>query len=247
MVGRVHISILILLVAASAVEAQQVVNPTMGKNPRGKSYRSPLVSRSKARIICPIFESSGYPYHSLGVKVGDPVALTYKFYPNKHWAFAVDAGQAASGLYSKYYRKVFSDYLPDSLQGGESLRYFSHKVTADWLVEGKFVYQFTLDKISPGLQLYAGLGWQWRYTTLQYTYLYEEGSSSNASVSIEQLPAGEFTETRSTYGPVGVLGFEYSNFALPLSAFIEIEGFMDALLDPGYKRFQGGAGIRYVF
>jgi hypothetical protein len=46
---------------------------------------------------------------------------------------------------------------------------------------------------------------------------------------------------------VAVVGFEYSYFTLPISAFIEIEGFSDALLDPGYKRFQGGVGLRYIF
>jgi len=46
---------------------------------------------------------------------------------------------------------------------------------------------------------------------------------------------------------VGVLGFEYSYFSLPISAFIEIEWFTDVLLDPGYQRFQGGVGLRYVF
>jgi hypothetical protein len=106
-------------------------------------------------------------------------------------------------------------------------------------VEAKFLYQWSVEKISPGLQVYAGLGWQWRYTTLAYDYIYEDGAFENE--------LGKFTETRFTYGPVGVLGFEYSYFSLPLSAFIEIEGFMDALLDPGYKRFQGGVGMRYIF
>jgi len=239
MVGRVHISVLLLVVAASAAEAQQAINPTMGKNPRGKSYRAPIVSKSKARIICPIFENSEYPYHGLGLKVGDPVAVTYKLYPNKHWSFAMDAGKAASGLYSKYYREVFNDYLPDSLQGEDGIRYLSHSVSADWLVEAKALYQWSIERISPGLQLYAGLGWQWRYTTLRYTYVPYD--------PFAQSETGEFTETRFTYGPVAVVGFEYSNFSLPLSAFIEIEGFVDTLLDPGYKRFQGGAGLRYIF
>ena len=58
---------------------------------------------------------------------------------------------------------------------------------------------------------------------------------------------GKLNETRFTYGPVAVVGFEYSYFSLPISAFIEIEVFTDAFLDPGYTRFQGGTGLRYVF
>jgi hypothetical protein len=239
MVRRMRILVLLIFLLDITAYSQETRNPSLKKSSRTKSMRAPSVSKDKARIICPIFQNSEYPYQGLGIKVGDPVALTYKFYPNKHWSFAVDAGKAASGLYSKYYRKIFTDYVPDTLQGEESIKYLSHIANADWLVEGKFLYQRNLEKISPGLQVYAGLGWQWRQTKLEYTYIFEDGAFENE--------LGNFNVQRFTHGPTGVLGIEYSYFSLPLSAFIEIEGFMDAFLDPGYKRFQGGVGLRYVF
>ena len=199
----------------------------------------PNVSKSKASIMCPIFHESRYPYQGIGLKFGDPFALSYKFYPNKNWSFAADAGKVASGLYNKYYRSVFNGYLPDTLSGEQSISYLTHKANSDWLLEAKFLYQWDAEKISKGLQLYAGLGWQWRATSLTYDYLYEDGSIDSKF--------GKFTEKRFTYGPVVILGFEYSYFSLPISAFIEIEGYTDALIDPGYKRFQGGVGLRYVF
>lgn len=209
------------------------------KSVKSATFRQPNVTRSKARIMCPIFETSQYPYQGIGFKLGDPFALTYKFYPNKNWAFAVDGGKAASGLYNKYYRGAFNTYLPDSLEGSETIQYLAHKATADWFLETKFLYQWDAEKLSKGLQLYAGLGWQWRNTKLTYDYLYEDGAFDSRF--------GKFSETRFTYGPVAVLGFEYSYFSLPISAFIEIEWFTDVLLDPGYQRFQGGVGMRYVF
>lgn len=209
------------------------------KSIKSATFRQPNVTRSKARIMCPIFETSQYPYQGIGFKLGDPFALTYKFYPNKNWAFAVDGGKAASGLYNKYYRGAFNTYLPDSLEGGETMQYLAHKTTSDWFLETKFLYQWDAEKLSKGLQLYAGLGWQWRNTKLTYDYLYEDGAFDSRF--------GKFSETRFTYGPVAVLGFEYSYFSLPISAFIEIEWFTDVLLDPGYQRFQGGVGMRYVF
>jgi hypothetical protein len=209
------------------------------KSVKSATFRQPNVTRSKARIMCPIFETSQYPYQGIGFKLGDPFALTYKFYPNKNWAFQVDAGKAASGLYNKYYREAFNTYLPDSLEGAESIQYLTHKATADWLLETKFLYQWDADKLSKGLQLYAGLGWQWRNTKLTYDYLYDDGAFDSRF--------GKFSETRITYGPVAILGFEYSYFSLPISAFIEIQWFTDVLLDPGYQRFQGGVGMRYVF
>ncbi len=209
------------------------------KSIKSATFRQPNVTRSKARIMCPIFETSQYPYQGIGFKLGDPFALTYKFYPNKNWAFAVDGGKAASGLYNKYYREAFNTYLPDSLEGAESIQYLTHKTTSDWFLETKFLYQWDAEKLSKGLQLYAGLGWQWRNTKLTYDYLYDDGAFDSRF--------GKFSETRFTYGPVAVLGFEYSYFSLPISAFIEIEWFTDVLLDPGYQRFQGGVGMRYVF
>ena len=190
--------------------------------------------------MCPIFHESKYPYQAIGLKFGDPFAATYKFYPNKSWAFAADVGKVASGLYNKYYRSVFTSYLPDTLSSEQSITYLTHKANTDWLIEAKFLYQWDAEKISKGLQLYAGLGWQWRATSLTYDYLYEDGQTLDSKF-------GKFTEKRFTYGPVVILGFEYSYFSLPISAFIEIEGYTDALIDPGYKRFQGGVGLRYVF
>ncbi|MCA6379257.1 MAG: hypothetical protein IM606_11455 [Cytophagales bacterium] len=223
-----------------------------GKSARSTKYRMPKVSRSKAITICPIFETSKYPYQGIGFKVGDPVALTYKFYPSKNWAFAVDGGKASSGLYNKYYRGLFEnvkneaiadvvnkDPLIDTVGNAQAARYLTHTISGDWFLEAKFLYQWDAEKISKGLQLYVGAGWQWRNTSLTYEYLYENGRVESKN--------GRISENRFTYGPVVLLGFEYSYFTLPVSAFIEVEMFTDAFIDPGYQRFQGGVGLRYIF
>jgi len=214
------------------------------KSVKSAKFRVPTVSRSKMRIMCPIFETSAYPYQGIGVKMGDPFALTYKFYPNKNWSFTADAGKAASGLYNKYYRGLYEGYLPDSLSEGQTLTYLAHKANTDWFIQAKFLYQWNMDKVSEGLQFYAGLGWQWRSSKLTYDYAYREVDINNLEVDSR---FDKFSRNRFTYGPVAVIGFEYSYFTLPISAFIEIEWFTDTLLDPGYQRFQGGVGLRYVF
>jgi hypothetical protein len=226
----------LLLVGAGDVLAQTQ------KSRRSSSFTVHKIHGNKARIICPIFKESRYPYQGIGFKLGDPFALTYKYYATKHFAFAVDVGKAASGLYNRYYRDAFAGYLPDTLKKDQSITYLTHKALSDWFVESKFLYQWDAEKISKGLQLYAGIGWQWRNTNLQYDYNFNDRSLNDDNGKF-----GHFTENRFTYGPVGVVGFEYSYFSLPISAFIEIEMFTDALIDPGYTRFQGGTGLRYVF
>jgi len=212
------------------------------RSQRSAQFSVPRVGGNKARIICPIFVQSQYPYQGIGIKLGDPFAIAYKFYANKHFSFAVDAGTAASGLYNKYYRGAFPGYLPDTLSSDQSITYLAHKATSDWFLETKFLYQWDAEKISKGLQLYAGAGWQWRNTVLEYDYNFNDVSNNQ-----DDGKFGKFTETRFTYGPVLLVGFEYSYFSLPISAFIEVEIFTDALIDPGYQRFQGGVGLRYVF
>jgi hypothetical protein len=48
-------------------------------------------------------------------------------------------------------------------------------------------------------------------------------------------------------GPQIVGGIEYAYFQLPLSAFMEVEFFTDVQADPGWQRFEGGVGLRYIF
>lgn len=232
-----HTWILLVLLLGAANGIAQVT-----KSQRSASFRVPKVNSMKARIMCPIFVESRYPYQGIGFKLGDPFALTYKFYANKHFSFAADMGKAASGLYNRYYRDAFVGYMPDSLKKDQSITYLAHKALKDWFLETKFLYQWDAEKVSKGLQLYAGLGWQWRNTKLEYDYNFNDRSQNT-----DDGKFGKFTESRFTYGPVVVLGFEYSYFSLPISSFIEIEMFTDALIDPGYQRFQGGVGLRYVF
>ncbi|MFY8036540.1 MAG: hypothetical protein ACOVMQ_05185 [Cyclobacteriaceae bacterium] len=218
------------------------VNPVFSqvkKSVRSAGYGMPKVSRGKAMIMCPIFEESAYPYQGIGFKLGDPFALTYKFYPTKHWALAIDAGTTASGLYSTYYRGIFASYLPDTLGPNQSIRYATHLISGDWHLEAKFLYQWDADKVSKGLQFYGGLGWQWRNAKIQYDYV---RNKSRTESKYER-----FNTNRFTFGLVTVVGFEYSYFTLPVSAFIEAELFTDAFADPGYQRLQGGVGLRYIF
>lgn len=222
------------------------------KSSKSSRFSVPKVSRSKALIMCPIFVESKFPYQGIGLKLGDPFAVTYKFYPSKHWTFAADGGKAASGLYNRYYRDKFNSYVPDILAqyppdppvpgqppNVQSIKYLAHKANSDWFLEAKFLYQWDAEKLAQGLQFYSGLGWQWRSTNLTYDYLYENG--------VFESQMGKYTVNRFTFGPVAIVGFEYSYFNLPVSAFIEVEWFTDALLDPGYNRFQGGVGLRYIF
>jgi hypothetical protein len=230
----------VCLFAIQCVYAQRSQRVTKSRH----HFSTPKVRANQAKIICPTFDKSKYPFHGFGFKLGDPFALTYKFYPNKKISFAADFGKAASGLYNRYFREKFSFYAQaDTLPSGESsLVYVTHRVKADLIGELKVLYHIDAKKISDGLQGYAGIGWQWKSSRLKYDYLYNQDSGP-----VIEDPFGSFERTRVTMGPEVVVGIEYAYFPIPISAFMEVEYFTDVQADPGWQRFEGGVGLRYIF
>jgi hypothetical protein len=201
---------------------------------------SAKVRGAKAKVVCPI---SKYPYHGIGFKLGDPFAITYKYYGTEKFSVAVDAGRPASSLYNRYYGSKFDEYVVrDTFSTSEAFIVpITHKVLSDIVIDAKVLYSMDVEKISPGLQFYVGLGWEWRRTNLQYDYTYSLGQFNSVDTF------GRFKRSRVTMGPQVVAGIEYSYFSLPISAFMELEYFTDIQADPGFTRLQGGAGLRYVF
>ncbi|HMP98334.1 MAG TPA: hypothetical protein PKC24_01045 [Cyclobacteriaceae bacterium] len=191
-------------------------------------------------LKCPINFSSEYPLHGIGVKLGDPAALTYKFYPNENIAFVLDFGRSASTLYTRYYRGKFDEYTDlITVDDNEELSYLSHESRADLFTEFKVLYSIDASAIANGLRIYSGIGWQWRFTGLTYNYVITDATLVNQFRSLDV--------NRNTSGPVLSLGFEYAYFDMPISAFMEIQLYYDTVIDPGWIRPQGGIGIRYIF
>lgn len=241
-----HVSKILIVTFACLVAFECVNAQRSNKVTRSRNYFSAAKVRGhKAKIICPTFDNSKYPFHGLGFKLGDPFALTYKYYPNKRISLAVDFGKAASGLYNRYFREKFNQYVrSDTFPSGESsLTYVTHRVKSDLIGEVKILYHLDAKKISDGLQAYAGVGWEWKRTHLVYDYVYDQASNDSSQGD----PFGSFDRNRVTMGPEFVIGIEYAYFRIPISAFMEVEYFTDVQADPGWQRFEGGVGLRYIF
>jgi hypothetical protein len=232
--------VLLLLASAMAQKPKVHHGGKVVHHRTNHNYNVIKIPRSKAKTVCPIFEDTGYPYHGLGFKFGDPFAVSYKYYASKHFSLGADIGTSASGLYSRYYREIFPEYInTDTLGPTQSLEYMTHKVNSDWVAEIRALYHVKIEKISPGLQMYVGLGWEFRKLNISYDYFVNDGPIEN---EIER-----FTVNRATYGIQATFGIEYSYFSMPISAFMELDFYNDLLKDPGYRRIQGGVGLRYVF
>lgn len=241
-----HVSKILLVAFAFLLVSEYVHAQSTNRVSKSRyHYSSPKVRGNKAKIICPTFDKSRYPYHGLGFKLGDPFAITYKYYPNRRLSFAVDVGKSASGLYNRYFREKFSTYvMADTFPSGESsLSYLTHRVKSDLIGEFKVLYHIDAKRISEGFQAYAGIGWEWKRTQLKYDYVYNQSTNDPAL----EDPFGSFERNRVTMGPQFVVGIEYAYEPMPISAFMEVEFFTDVQADPGWQRFEGGVGLRYIF
>lgn len=228
-------SSLIVLIIMQCANAQSTIYKGKKIPARREGYNAIRIPKSKRATVCPIFDESGYPYTGFGVKLGDPFALTAKFYFSKRFALVADFGKTASALYSQYYKDLFNEYVPDP---PDTLSYFTHKVKSDWVGELKFLYHIDAQKISPGLRFYVGAGWEARDLIIQYQVeVVEPGTPDFYTIQ----------RKRSTQGVQAVVGIEYANFSLPISAFMELEYYYDLIKDPGWTKLQGGVGLRYIF
>ncbi len=228
------IAVFWIAVAANNTYAQR--STFKGKKlPSQRSYNNPSLSRAKTGSSLPLFDEAGYPYQAIGIKIGDPVSLSFKFYFSERIALVADFGRTMSPLYKTPYADLFNDYVPDP---SDTLSYDSHKADSDWAGELKFVYHINAARLSKGLRFYTGLGWQIRDTKLKFQYSTKEPAEPMTLTAMRR---------HQTQGFVTVLGGEFANFTIPVCLFFEGTVFYDLDRSPGWIRIQGGVRLRYVF
>ncbi len=181
------------------------------------NHNATRVRGAKAKTVCPIFENSKYPYHGIGIKLGDPFALTYKYYANKKFAVVADFGKASSGLYNRYFAEKFYEEIERKTfaNGEDSLEYYTHKVKSDLIGEVKLLYHVNVEPISPGLQFYLGLGWEWKSTKIQYDYTYMESMGGEKKF-------GRINTVTTNDGATGRCGYRIRLFQNPDFCFYGI-------------------------
>jgi hypothetical protein len=227
--------ILVLTTGFFSAFAQKRYDKSLNQTYKSQKHKPAKFKTNKQlSIICPIFVPSEYPYQGIGIKLGDPFAITYKLYATEWLAFSIDGGIAAFGLYKDRYSELFSE-----VPGTDSFEYFNHYVKKDTYVAAKVSFYNEGPKFLKGLDYYVSLGWQMRYVDIEYGY--------NEEVSVTEDKFGTLDATLDYMGPEVGLGVEYSYFNLPLSAFIEINWFYDIVYAPSPIKFQAGIGVRYVF
>ena len=229
------ILLLVLVLMTSVTFAQKSKYDKSLTQYWGKRHK-PVVfgSNKKMAKICPGMIVSEYPYQGIGFKLGDPFAITYKLYISEKWAFSMDGGVAAYGLYKQRYTDLFNEQ-----PGTDTLSYVNHKVDKDIHFSAKVSYYLPTFKFMGDVDMYVTLGWQFRFVDVTYGYTYE--------VSQSETRFGQSKVNLDNSGPEANFGFEYRYFDIPITAFVEVGAYYDIVQPPPYVKFQFGVGLRYFF
>lgn len=228
--------LVMLIFCFGSLKAQNRKAWSAGKKNKPTDIR--FKKNRKMAVICPIFQLSEFPYQGIGIKLGDPFAVTYKFYASEKWAVGIDGGVAAWGLYNDLWVERFTQN-PDN----EGLTYVSNEIDSHITVAAKVARYSNIRGIK-GLSVYYGLGFQTQFVTVTYDVTFEEPTQPGFP-PVSRI--GQVTESYQPYGPEIDLGLEYAYFDLPLTTFLEFDMFFNLEQEQPWKRFQGGIGIRYVF
>jgi hypothetical protein len=166
----------------------------------------------------------------IGLRLGDPVGLTYKKYIDKSKAFEFILGTAAPGWRNGYYHNSF-DFHDDF----NDYRYRTHEVQSSISFQGRlqFHHNIYIQGMEGKWDWYWGVGGVLRLAKVRYSY--DDGG----------------TIVRETYndfdlGPDGIGGMEYTFENVPISVFAEVSLMLE-IVDRLTLQPLSGAGARFRF
>lgn len=173
----------------------------------------------------------------IGLRLGEPLSLTYKDFIEDYLSYEVMIGMAGTNS-SDYYRKDFESNPPAS-----NSFYQSHTASKGVSINARVALNEDITdvfEITQGYLLaYGGAGIQIRTTSVNYNYFQNIASSATQPLLRED-------RTNVDFGPEAFVGAEYYFDDAPISVFAEVGVYLE-LIDRINVKGQGGIGIRYLF
>lgn len=174
--------------------------------------------------------------HHLGIRIGEPLSITYKTYIDDRFSIEGMIGRAGANS-GQYYRRSFENNRP-----GPGALYGSHSASSGFSLNFRGAYNEDIssefDIVEGALFAYGGAGLQLRSVKVNYVYY-----NDLATTVVPQYEK----RTNVDFGAEGFIGSEYFFEDLPMSVFAEVGLFLEILDRPGHLRLQGGIGARYLF
>lgn len=169
----------------------------------------------------------------IGLRLGNPMGITYKKYLPRNKAVEFGIGtNAAPGWYNHYYENSFHDF--DKYEG---FVYRSHHINSTVYLQGRYLlhYDIHIEGMMGKLDWYWGIGGMLKYASVEYRYRNTQGDDIRKTTSDIDI------------GPEGILGMEYTFEDVPLTIFGDISLMIEILDRPGIPRGYSGVGVRYNF
>jgi len=189
--------------------------------------------KKEAQTICPFNYHDKLISHGLGLRIGDPMGITYKIYYKRKIAFELTGGVGFSGLYSPIHRQKFN--LIDKFSEFE---YIAHNVESSYAHQGRVILHHSI----PGyhrLDWYIALGYHVRWYQLKYVYSFIDEN--------DRQDVGSSLYNDFDLGPEGALGFEFDYPNVPITVFAEAGAFYNLEGVKKFWRIQGALGARIDF
>ena len=167
----------------------------------------------------------------IGLRIGDPVGVSYKLYLQGKSALEFNLGTVSRNSHSAYYKDTFKkkDKFDDYI-------YSDHDINYTLVLMGRYlIHEAFPANVEGRLDWYYGAGAQLRISGVDYQYFNELNR-----VESDQI-------TNIDFGPEAVLGVEYELQDYPIVGFGEVSLLMELVDRPLHFRVFGAVGIRYAF
>lgn len=168
----------------------------------------------------------------IGLRLGDPMGLTYKKYLDRSHAIELGFGTAGPGWDDAYYRNSF-----DARDKYEAYRYRSHRVSNTLYLQARYLLHnpIHVQDLEGKWDWYWGLGGVLKISKVRYHYDKSEPPFDDYDVYNDL-----------DFGPEGIIGTEYTFQGIPLTVFGEVSLMLEIVDRIALQPF-GGAGVRYNF
>lgn len=183
-------------------------------------------------LLSLLFFSAYSQDRGIGIRLGNPMGISYKKYLPRHKAVELGIGTGYSSWYPHYYENSFNDF--DRYEGYD---YISHDVRSSIYLQGRYLLHndIHIEGMMGKLEWYWGIGGLMKFAQIDYRYR-DVG---------DVVVRGRRTDI--DIGPEGILGMEYTFEQVPLTIFGEFSLMIEIVDRPAALRGFSGVGVRYNF
>lgn len=166
----------------------------------------------------------------IGLRLGDPVGITYKSYFANPMALEIVVGTSSANWHNNYYRKAFN-----SASRFDGFDYIDHQVNYTISLQGRLLWhQAVPANVEGRLDWFYGFGVHIRSSDVEYSYFEQDIRRFDKKQNFD-------------LGPEGVVGVEYELLDFPIVAFAEANLMAELIDNPFRFRLFGALGVRYAF